>query len=175
MALPDASRSPEGVNGRRVAPLLPPADTHVWAHPLAGSKSTGFGPSALRGPFLLGDSSRDSLRLRTRGLLGVWGFVGLPVRTSRLAQSSNSDRIDGCLCSAPRRIGGIRRSTWPSQMRSAASKESTGSPMPIGLVDPRSLAESSQATIQRPCDRCTILGRCTFRNCQGLLRAEPIG
>jgi hypothetical protein len=59
---------------------------------------------------------------------------------------------------APRRIGGIRRSTWPSQMPSAASKESTGSPIPMGLVDPRSLAQSSHATIQRPSDRCTILG-----------------
>jgi hypothetical protein len=47
--------------------------------------------------------------------------------------------------------------------------------MPSGLVDPRSVAQSSHTTIQRPSDRCTIFGWCTFLNCQVLLHDEPFG
>ncbi len=95
------------------------------------------------------------------------GHASVPARPSEIL--SRCSRTLRGRVQAPRRIGGRRRSQWFSHRSSAIARDSTGVLMPTGVTESRSLSQSSQTTIQRPSDRCTILARWTFRIARLLL------
>jgi hypothetical protein len=96
-----------------------------------------------------------------RGRSGTRPGAGFPGSPPTIALRSTTDRDS--YFQGGGRLATRRRSQWFSHRSCTISRDSTGVLMPIGGADSLSRRQSSQTTIQRRSDRCTILGWWTFR------------